>query len=137
MADTVSIQTIFSGPHNAIFSFTSLSDGTGESGVTKVNISTLTTNPEDAPPKKVSINSVWYSIYGMAVTIAFDRTPAGKALVLQGNGHLNFNLFRGVYDAGDVSTERAISCSLRQGKQAEIRTQSFLSWYGDARCLSL
>ena len=45
MADAVATQTIQDGAQHAIFRFTNVSDGTGESAVTKIDVSGLTTNP--------------------------------------------------------------------------------------------
>ncbi len=41
MADTVASQTILDGPTHAVMKFTNISDGTGESAVTKVDVSAL------------------------------------------------------------------------------------------------
>ena len=48
MADTVTSQTIEDGPRTAILAFTNVSDGTGESAVTKIDVSALSSNPADS-----------------------------------------------------------------------------------------
>ena len=44
MADTVTSQTIQDGERKAVLKFTNISDGSGESAVTKVDVSALTKN---------------------------------------------------------------------------------------------
>ena len=41
MADAVASQTIVEGPNKVVMKFTNISDGTGESAVTKVDITTI------------------------------------------------------------------------------------------------
>ena len=41
MADAVASQTILDGPKEVVMKFTNISDGTGESAVTKVDVSAL------------------------------------------------------------------------------------------------
>jgi len=45
MADAVTSQLLFDGPRNVVMKFTNLSDGTGESAVKKVDVTTLSPNP--------------------------------------------------------------------------------------------
>lgn len=45
MADAVTTQTIQDGPSTAIFRFTNVSDGTGESAVAKIDVSALSKDP--------------------------------------------------------------------------------------------
>lgn len=103
MADAVTSQTIFSGPSKAIFGFTNVSDGTGESAVKKIDISTL-----DGNPPHVRINRVWYNTFGMAVKIIFDHATDDTVLVLQGDGQFHFDIFGGIpdptstIDTGDI-----------------------------------
>ena len=76
MADAVASQTIQDGPKTAIFRFTNVSDGTGESAVVKVDASALS---EDPVTKKactsVSIECIWYSTIGMGVKIFSMQPP--------------------------------------------------------------
>lgn len=100
MADAVTSQTLYSGPRRVVMGFTNLSDGTGESAVTKVDISGL-----PGAPTAVKINRVWYNTSGMSVTVAFDHTANDTVLVLQGDGHMDFTAFGGMKDpasAGDT-----------------------------------
>jgi hypothetical protein len=69
MADAVTSQTLVDGPRNVVMKFTNISDGTGESAVTKVNVSSL-----DGAPASVRIDRIIASTSGMAVNILWDAT---------------------------------------------------------------
>src|SRR6186997_1970139 len=93
MADAVSTNTLHSGTTKKIVCFNNVSDGTGESGVTKVDISTLT-----GAPAKVKINRIWWSSSGMQIRILFDHTTDDTAIVLDGSGHFDFRSLGGYQD---------------------------------------
>ena len=100
MADLVTSQTNFSGNKRAIFTFTSVSDATGESAVTKIDISTL-----PGEPSIVRITQAWFCVSGGAVKILFDHTTDETVAVLGGVGHLDWHAFGGLKDpagAGDT-----------------------------------
>ena len=97
MADAVSSQTIIDGARNVVMKFTNLSDGTGESGVTKVDVSALS-----GAPSTVRIDRVHYSVNGMVVTMLWDATTDVRILELSGDGWLDFRAFGGLpNNAGD------------------------------------
>lgn len=93
MADAVTSQTAFSGTKRVVMAFTNTSDGTGESAVQKVDISTL-----PGAPSAVKIEKVWYNTFGMAVKILFDHTTDDTGMVLQGDGYMDFTKFGGLKD---------------------------------------
>lgn len=100
MADAVTSQVLFNGSRRVVKAFTSISDGTGESAVTKVDISALI-----GAPTAVSILKIWYEVVGMSVKILFDHTTDDLALVLSGHGFWDFTSFGGFKDpasAGDT-----------------------------------
>ena len=75
MADAVATQTIQDGARKAIFRFTNVSDGSGESAVKKIDVSALTADPvSGASCSKVTIEKIWYTTIGMGVKIFFDAT---------------------------------------------------------------
>lgn len=75
MADTVSIVKMVTGPGKLVWKFLNKSDGTGESAVVKVNISTLT-NSSGVVPTSVIIEKITYDISGMKVQVnAAGTTP--------------------------------------------------------------
>ena len=99
MADTVTSQTIEDGPRTAIFAFPNVSDGTGESAVTKIDVSTLSKNPVDnAACTSVQIECIWYSTIGMGVEILFDATTDVLAWELPADysDSLDFSEFVGI-----------------------------------------
>ncbi|MDB4342509.1 hypothetical protein OAA20_00335 [bacterium] len=97
MADTVSVQTIADTTGvKYVCKLTNISDGTGESLVTKVDASALTFMSEDGNRK---ISKVWYSVNTTnnksAVELLWGGTTNATALLLSGNGYWDFR------DAGD------------------------------------
>lgn len=72
MADAVTSQTILDGERLFIGKFTNISDGTGESAVLKIDVSTLTPNAAGLACNGVKINKIWAQTQGMAVDILWD-----------------------------------------------------------------
>lgn len=93
MADAVTTQILADGPKTTVIKFTNISDGTGESAVTKVDVSTLS-----GSPTSVKIMQIWYDMFGMGLNILWDATADVPALVLGHNnsGHLDFRCFGGI-----------------------------------------
>lgn len=92
MADAVTSQKLVDGPKNVVYSFTSVSDGTGEAAVLKVDVSAL----NDAP-SRVKIEKIHYDIQGMAVEILWDATTDVIAAVVgSGQGCLDYTRFGGL-----------------------------------------
>src|ERR1041384_7281259 len=93
--NSVTSQTILDGPRNCVMSFTNLSDGTGESAVLKVDVSTLS-----APPGQtctgVTIWAIRYDIFGMSVSILWDADTDVRALILAGYGTLDYSTVAGI-----------------------------------------
>ena len=108
MADAVATQTIQDGGQTAIFRFTNVSDGTGESAVTKIDVSGLTTNPVTKMScDSVSIEKIWFSNIGMGVKIYFDASTDVLVIQLPADwtDELDFSEFSGVPDnAGSGTT---------------------------------
>lgn len=74
MADAVTSQTILDGERLFIGKFTNISDGTGETGVLKIDVSALSPNSFNLACNGVKINRIWAQTYGMAVDILWDAT---------------------------------------------------------------
>jgi hypothetical protein len=89
MADAVSSQTILDGERLFIGKFTNISDGTGETAVVKIDVSTLSPN---------KINRLWYTTHGMEVRILFDATTDTFAwMIPQNNSYfMDFSSFGGL-----------------------------------------
>lgn len=93
MVDSVTSQTLFTGEKRAAFVFTNVSDGTGEAGVAKIDISTLVGNPS-----KVKITRVEGNTSGMSVSVLFDHTTDDRVLVLNEHFEHDFRPWGGLQD---------------------------------------
>lgn len=98
MADAVTSQTLVDGERNVVMKFTNVSDGTGESAVLKVDVSTLS-----GAPTSVKITKVQYDIQGMSVTLLWDATTDVTAVVLgTGQATLDFTKAGGLINNAGV-----------------------------------
>ena len=107
MADAVATQTIQDGAKTAIFRFTNVSDGTGESAVTKVDVSALSANPAGgAACAEVRINKIWFSTIGLSVKILFDASTDTLAIELPPNysDTIDFSSFGGLVNTASSPT---------------------------------
>ena len=100
MADAVTTQTILDdGGKNLIVKLTNISDGTGESAVTKVDVSALAAREDGTACSSVLIEKVSHSIIGFTqVQLLFDATTDTIALGLaqDSTGHMDFSEFGGL-----------------------------------------
>ena len=98
MADAVSSQTILDGERLFIGKFTNISDGTGETGVIKIDVSTLKPNAFGYACNGVKINKIWGSAHGMNVRILFDATTDTFAWLIPQNTMylMDFSTFGGL-----------------------------------------
>lgn len=74
MADAVATQVILDGERLYIAKFTNISDGTGESGALKIDVSTLAPSAFGKACNGVVINKLWVQTAGMGVDILWDAT---------------------------------------------------------------
>jgi hypothetical protein len=81
MADAVTSQTLVDGAQRAVFKFTNISDGTGESGVVKIDVSALTSFQSE-PCTGVSIQKIDVITAGMGLNMLWDATTDVVALTL-------------------------------------------------------
>lgn len=98
MADAVASQTIVDGPKFAVLKFTNVSDGSGESAVTKVDVSALDTSTDGDTCTGVVIEKLWWQCIGMKVQILFDATTDLFCIELGENqsGHHDYSMFGGL-----------------------------------------
>jgi hypothetical protein len=102
MADAVTSQTLVDGDRYAVMKFTNISDGTGESAVTKVDVSALQPLASNTAAQKtctgVSIERIWWQCIGMKVRILFDATSDVMAIELGENqsGSHDYSVFGGL-----------------------------------------
>ena len=106
MADVVTVALLENGSKNWAYSFTNLSDGTGEAAVTKVDGSaagplgvTIAGNTL-YPLQHIKILDIEYDIKGMQVEIIWDATAPTAALLLAGFGRLKFRRQGGIAAVG-------------------------------------
>ena len=98
MADTVSTKSA-GGPHNErVYVFTGISDGTGESGVVKIDKSALTL--AGVEPTAINILTITANIQGYAyVSLKFDHTTDDNIVVLgAGSFYEDFRDYGGLKD---------------------------------------
>ena len=102
MADAVASQTLLDGERLFIAKFTNISDGTGESAVTKIDVSTLARNSFNLACNGVKINKIWATTHGMEVRILWDAsTDVFAWLVPQNTNYLlDFSSFGGLQNNG-------------------------------------
>ncbi len=74
MADAVTATTVEDGPREAIFYLTNTSDGTGESAVTKVDVSELSALQDGTACTGVRIKRITFTNVGMGVKLLWDAT---------------------------------------------------------------
>ena len=98
MADTVASQTILDGPTHAVMKFTNISDGTGESAVTKVDVSSLQSGWRGQTCTGAVIERIWWQCIGMKVQILFDASTDVMAIELGENqsGNHDYTIFGGL-----------------------------------------
>lgn len=93
MADAVTSQTVFDGSKRAIMKFTNVSDGTGESGVLKVDVSALSTY-NGAACSSVNIERIEAVTVGMGVDILWDATTDALCMTLGSDQFFTFDFTR-------------------------------------------
>ena len=98
MADAVTSQTIIDGSSKAVLKFTNVSDGSGESAVTKVDVSALSNNSLGQACTGATIEKIWWQCNGMKVKILFDATSDVFCIELGENqsGYHDYSIFGGL-----------------------------------------
>lgn len=74
MADAVTSQTLLDGERLAIMKFTNISDGTGETAVTKVNVANLAKSNSGQSCTAVTVTKITSVCHGMEVRMYWDAT---------------------------------------------------------------
>jgi len=107
MADAVATQILFDGERTAIMKFTNISDGTGESKVTKVDVSALSPSSFSKACDGVTITKIHALTHGMEVDMYWDATTDVFILSVPQNTMYSMDLtqFGGLWnDAGAGKT---------------------------------
>lgn len=111
MTDAVTSQTLVDNDRRAVMKFTNISDGTGETAVTKVDVSALNADRNGRTCTSVTIERIQYDITGMQVRVLWDATSDETCFVLSDSagGTLCFKEFGGLINnagagkTGDVN----------------------------------
>jgi hypothetical protein len=74
MADAVTATTVEDGPKEAVFYLTNTSDGTGESAVTKVDVSALSSLQDGTACTGVRIKKITFTNVGMGVKLLWNAS---------------------------------------------------------------
>ena len=99
MADAVASQIIGDGPSFVAIKLTNISDGTGETAVTKVDVSALEADSRTGLScTDVNIERIWWQCIGMKVRILFDADTDVMAIELGENqsGNHDYSVFGGL-----------------------------------------
>jgi hypothetical protein len=98
MADAVTSQTILDGERLFIAKFTNISDGTGETGVVKIDAASLAPNSFNLACNGVKINKIWANTHGMQVRILWDASTDQFAWMIPQNTtyNMDFSSFGGI-----------------------------------------
>jgi hypothetical protein len=101
MADTVTTKVISAGPKYATVRLTCVSDGTGESAVTKINLANYILGDGSVPTRCALVEAQW-SVQGFSsVRLAWaTTTPTTIDVFAAGNGFRDYSL-DGVLTAPD------------------------------------
>ena len=92
MADAVSSNVIADGPRNYILKMTNISDGTGESAVSKIDISSLSGPQGATAPSYFAVKSIEYDVQGFtSVRIEFVADANDDLAVLSGQGFFDYS----------------------------------------------
>lgn len=100
MADAVTTQIIENGPRNLVMKFTNVSDGVGEAGVVKVDVSTFL-NSENLPLSglHLKLRRIIYNVVGGGVRVFWDATTGVDAVYLSGYGTMDLRDTQGIMNA--------------------------------------
>jgi hypothetical protein len=98
MADTVTSQIIVNGNRNLVMKFTNESDGTGESGVKKVDAasSTIATSQGIVPGVHLTIARVTFAVQGGSLRMQWDASSATDIDILEYTGVQDYTFFGGL-----------------------------------------
>ncbi len=97
MVDAVFVKTLRNTDSEAAFFMGSVSDGTGESAIQKVDISALT-----MAAAKVTITKLIWGCQGMGVKVLFDHNTDDAVAILAGMGHLSDEKEAPIQDPGSA-----------------------------------
>jgi len=93
MADSVTSETLVDGPHNLV-----ISDGSGESAVTKVDASALSTDVHGNAVDSVIIEQLWWNTVGMSAELFWNASTnvSARKIKIDSEGYSDYRDFGGL-----------------------------------------
>ena len=124
MADAVASQTLFDGERLAIMKFTNISDGTGETKVSKVTPSSLTANSFGKACSAVTITKIWVTTHGMQVLLYWDATTDVLIMAIPQNTNqtLDYRDISGLWNNGGAGVTGIIQFSTADASAGDSYT---------------
>jgi hypothetical protein len=124
MADAVATQTLFDGERMAIMKFTDISDGTGETKVTKVDVSTLIPNSFNLACTSVTIVKIHAFTHGLEVDMYWDATTDVLITTIPQNTMYSMDLtqFGGLWNNAGAGKTGDIQFSTRDASNGDTYT---------------
>lgn len=102
MANTLTKNILMIGPRHYVAQFTCISDGTDETALQLVDISTLL-NSENLAVTKTAIQEIQWDTRGFDyVQLYWDHTAPDTAKLLSGRGSVSYNDYSYLYDPGSA-----------------------------------
>jgi hypothetical protein len=103
MVDTVAVTKLFEGAKHVYYQFTNISDGTGESAVTKIDISTLTS--DGRTPTSLSLIEIVGNVSGFNYAeLLWDHGTDVQIGVFSGDVSISYDIPGGNHDTGSGGT---------------------------------
>ena len=124
MADAVTSQTILDGDRLFIAKFTNFSDGTGETGVVKIDVANLTANQFGLACNGLILNRVWSAAHGMEVQILWDATTDQFCWLIPQNTqyYMDFSHFGGIQNNAGAGKTGNIAFTTRDATAGDMYT---------------
>ena len=124
MADAVATQILFDGERTAIMKFTNISDGTGETKVTKVDASALSPSSFDKACDGVTITNIHAMTHGMEVDMYWDATTDVLIASIPQNNMYSMDLtkFGGLWNNAGAGKNGDVLFSTRDASTGDTYT---------------
>jgi hypothetical protein len=124
MADAVATQILFDGERTAIMKFTNISDGTGETKVTKVDVSTLTPSSFSKACDGVTITKIHALTHGLEVDMYWDATADVLIATIPQNTMYSMDLtqFGGLWNNAGAGKNGDVQFSTRDASTGDTYT---------------
>jgi len=124
MADAVATQILFDGERTAIMKFTNISDGTGETKVTKVDVSALNPSSFDKACDGVTITKIHAMTHGMEVDMYWDATTDVLIASIPQNNMYSMDLtqFGGLWNNAGAGKNGDVLFSTRDASTGDTYT---------------